>query len=179
MQEKLQFNFALRWEQKRVKEQAQKRKSKKTAVLGIAAFIVVGLIGSAPWAWEYKLRQDLGKVNTEIQELSAIDSEVRQINSLKDQIEKKKQIEQMIRSSRDPGTILDKLKNFLPVGTLVNSIALSSDNSMVISLTVSGPMDLARLWTNLRDSNLFETFDIQTVSLQDQKQTLNLSLKIK
>jgi len=85
----------------------------------------------------------------------------------------------MIRSSRDPGAILDKLKNFLPAGTLVNSIALSSDNSMVISVTVSGPMDVARLWTNLRDSNLFETFDIQTVSLQDQKQTLNLSLKIK
>jgi type IV pilus assembly protein PilN len=101
------------------------------------------------------------------------------MNSLKDQIEKKKRIDQLILSSRDPGTTLNKMKDFLPVGSLVNNFTLSADNSMVISVTLSGPLDVAKLWTSLRDSNLFETFDIQTVSLQDQKQTLNLSLKLK
>ncbi len=179
MQEKLQFNFALRWEQIQAKDKAPKRKFRKTVALGIAGFILIGLAGSTPWVWEYKLRQDLLKVNTNIQALNSIDTEVSQMNLLKGQIEKKKKIEQMILSSRDPGTNLNKLKNFLPAGSLVNSITLSTDNSMVISITLSGPLDVAKLWTNLRDSNLFETFDIQTVSLQDQKQTLNLSLKLK
>lgn len=179
MQEKLQFNFALRWEQDQVKEKAPKRKLMKTVILGIAGFIVIGLAGSTPWVWEYKLRQDLMRFNSEIQALGSIDTQVRQMNSLKGQIAKKKKIEQTILSSRDPGLILDKVKNFLPVGTLVNSISLNADNLMVINVTLLGPVDVAKLWTNLRDSNLFETFDIQTVSLQDQKQTINLSLKLK
>lgn len=179
MQEKLQFNFALRWEQIQAKEKAPKRKLIKTAAIGIVGFIVIGLAGSTPWVWEYKLRQDLLRVNTEIQKLNALDTQVNQMNSLKGQIEKKKRVEQLILSSRDPAAILNKLKSFLPVGTLVNSINLSADHSMVIGVTLSGPVDVAKLWTNLRDSNLFETFDIQTVSLQDQKQTLNLSLKLK
>jgi type IV pilus assembly protein PilN len=147
--------------------------------LGIAGLSLVGLLGSTPWAWEYKLRQDIQRINADIQELNEVDTKVNQLNVLKEQIDKQKQIQQLISSTRDPGTVLDKLKTLLPVGTLVNSLALSGDNSMIISVTVPGPIDVATLWINLRDSKMFETVDIQTVSLQDQNQTLNLSLKLK
>jgi Tfp pilus assembly protein PilN len=177
--EKLQFNFALRWEQEQAKNHEQKRKKNQTLVWGFVVLIFLVFLGSMPWVWEYKLRLDLAKVNQQISEVGSIDQDVRRLNSLKNQIEKQKQVLELSHSTRDPNAVLDKLKNILPVGTRVNSLALSADNLLVMNVTVSGPVDVAKLWKSLEDSKMFKNVDIQTVSLLDQVQTLNLSLVMK
>lgn len=179
MQEKHDFNFALRWEQQRLKDLRQKREFTKIIRWGILGLAIVGFLGSIPWLWEYKLMQDLQSIDLKIQTLNTLDAEVKQRDDLKDQIEEKKQLQELISSTQDPAPVLNRLQSLLPAGSFVDSLTLSEENRMVIRVTVSGPVDVATLWINLRDSQLFEAVDIQTVSLQDQNQTLNLALKLK
>lgn len=179
MQGKLDFNFALRWEHQRLKDRRQKREFSKIILWGILGLAMVGFLGSTPWLLEYKLMQDLQSVDLKIQTLNTVDAQVKQRDALKDQIEEKKQLQQLIASTQDPAPVLNRLQSLLPEGAFVDSLTLSEENRMVIRVTVSGPIDVAKLWINLRDSQLFEAVDIQTVSLQDQNQTLNLSLKLK
>jgi type IV pilus assembly protein PilN len=91
----------------------------------------------------------------------------------------KKVIDLIEKSTRDPGPVLDKLQKLLPQGTTVKSFSLQADNSVALSVTIPTPVDVARLWTSLRDSGMFLNVDMQTLSLQDKAQDFSFALKFK
>ncbi|MDA8227962.1 MAG: fimbrial assembly protein [Desulfitobacterium hafniense] len=180
MQARVQFNFAQRWEDKLAKPQEQAAKKSKLILAGILSILILGSTGSIPWIFEYKLRSDLNNVNQGIAVLKDIDTQMQKASMLKTQLENKKQLLETIKkNSRDPVQLLDSLKQYLPAGTIVNSFALNADNSVNISLTVPSPVEAARLLVSLNSSGLFQSVDVQTLSLLDKAQTLSFALKLK
>lgn len=180
MREKKEFNFAQQWIEGLARETGRPKKWKTTSLLwGLVSLLLIGVVGSAPWVWEYKLKQDITLVEQQISVLGEITNQVKQLNDLKAQAEaQQKLLDLMKKSTREPGPILENLKKTLPIGTVVNTFSLQ-ENTLNISVSVPSPVDVARLWVSLRESGMFQEVDIQPVSLQDKVQTLNFNLKLK
>lgn len=180
MKEKKEFNFAERWVDKLAKESESPSKL-KTQVLawGIAGVLLVGVVGSTPWLWEYKVRRDISLVENEALLLSEIANQVKRLKALKVEVEGQQQLQTLIQTStNDPSPILERLKNILPVGTVVNSFSMQ-EKAVTLSVSIPTPVDVARLWVSLRESGMFQGVDIQTISLQDKAQTMNFNLTLK
>lgn len=182
MRSKNNFNFSLVWENKLIKEASEGKfqfKAKDIVTL-VSIVIVIVLISSLPWIWNYKLGYDLDKTNQRIIGLNDIDKQVQALNSLKKQVQNLNNVIGLTgKSTRDPGPIIEKLRLLLPIGTTIKSFSLQADNSLTLSVSIPTPVDVARLWTSLQNSNLFQSVDIQTISLIDQSQDYSLSLKLK
>jgi Tfp pilus assembly protein PilN len=180
MQEKLQFNFAERWQLKLAKPAEEQKKRNKLMAVGVAGVLFVGGLGIIPWVWEYTLNQDIAKVNNQIQTMKQVDIQVKQLKNLKARVNNQKQlITLMKQSTNDPEPILNKIRALLPTGSLVNSFVLTAEKTINISITVKGPVEVTRLWVNFRDSGMFKNVDMQTVSLQDKAQSVNFILNLK
>lgn len=180
MREKKEFNFAQQWIDGLARQTGRRQKWKTSSLLwGLGGLILLGVLGSAPWVWDYKLKQDITLVEQQISALGEITNQVKQLNKLKAQAEEQqKLLDLMKKSTREPGPILENLKKTLPIGTVVNTFSLQ-ENTLNISVTFPSPVDVARLWVSLRESGMFQEVDNQPVSLQDKVQTLNFSLELK
>lgn len=180
MREKKEFNFAQRWVDGLARKTQNPNSWKTKAMLwGTVSLLFLGVIGSAPWLWEYKVNRDITLVEQQISALGEIPKQVNQLKALKAQAEGQQQLlDLMQKSTRDPGPILEKLKKNLPAGAAVNTFSLK-ENTVTMGVSVPTPVDVARLWISMRDSGMFQEVDIQTVSLQDKAQTLNFNLKLK
>ena len=179
MREKKEFNFAQQWIDGLARESESPTKWRKRALLwGTGSLLVLAVVGSAPWLWEYKVKRDITLVEQQISALGEITNQVKRFKSLNTQVEGQQQLlDLMKKSTRDPGPILEKLKKTLPIGTVVNTFSLQ-ENALTMGVSVPTPVDVARLWVSLRDSGMFQEVDIQTVSLQDKVQTLNFTLNL-
>lgn len=182
MRSKKEFNFALRWEQMLwVKTGGHLQRKRRQRIITLFLGLVILFAGTAwPWMWAYKLQNDLANVNQRIVSLNSIESQVKKLDALK--INNSRQIDiidQMTKSNIDPQPVLSQMAKLFPPGTTINSFSLAADKTLTMSVSVPTPIDLARLWTNLRDSGLFQNVDFKTFSLLDKTQTLNLSLKLK
>jgi len=181
MRRKQNFNFAIAWQTELKKEASGgKFRFQTKDIIFVCIATIIGIISSSPWLWNYKLGLDLAKTNQLIMELKDVDEQVRKLNTLKKQVENLTNVSELtVKSTRDPGPILEKVRLLLPLGTTVKSFSLQADNSLSLSVSIPTPVDVARIWTSLQDSNLFQSVDIQTISLIDQAQDYNLSLKLK
>lgn len=180
MKEKKEFNFAQRWVDGLAREnQSPSMLKTRTLAWGIGGLLFLGVVGSTPWLWEYKVSRDIILVEEEISYHRDIANQINQFKKLKARVEAKQQLQTLVQNSTlDPAPILEKLKSTLPVGSIVNSFALQED-TVTLSVSVPTPVDVARLWVSLRDSGMFQGVDIQAVSLIDKPQTLNLNLTLK
>ncbi len=182
MYQKTEFNFMLVWERQQARA-AGKRISRLTplAMAALVVGVLIILVGaSAPWLWEYKLERELDGLNQKLSVLSPLESKVQQLTALQTQKQKNDQLQAAVKqNTKDPGPLLDKLSKLLPIGTKVNAFSLQGDNTVNVSVTVPTPVDVARLWSSLRDSGLFQDVDIKSVSLEDKEQQLALTLKRK
>ena len=180
MKEKREFNFAQRWVEGQARESESPSKLKTQALTwGIGSLVFLGVMGSTPWLWEYKLSRDIIVVEDKISLLREISNQVSQLKTLKSKVEGQEKLQNLMKTStRDPGPILEKLKDILPIGAVVNSFSLQ-EKALILSVSVPTPVDVARLWISLRDSGMFQEVDIQTISLQDKAQTLNFNLSLK
>ncbi|MGC7873705.1 PilN domain-containing protein [Desulfosporosinus sp. SYSU MS00001] len=180
MREKKEFNFAQCWVDSLTRESASPFKLKVQIITwGVGFLLILGVIGSTPWFWNYKLNRDIAGVEEKISSLSEISNQVNRMKTLKSEVKVEEQTLNLIqKNSRDPEPIFETLRSTLPVGTVVNSFSFQ-ENSVAISVSVPTPVDAARLWVSLRNSGMFQNVDLQTVSLQDQVQSLNLNLVLK
>lgn len=180
MQERIQLNFAQRWKEKLSEPQQAAAQKTRLVMAGVSGVLVIGLIGSLPWAYEYKLASELSLANQKIATLKDIDKQVSERDNLRNQLANQQQVVDLTKKqTRDPNEILDQLRKYLPLGTVVNSFALNADNTVNVSLTLLGPIDVARLWVSINESSMFQPIDIKTIPLQDKTQPLNLALKLK
>lgn len=182
MRHKYNFNFAAAWEAQLRKEASggKFRFQTKEIIVSVCIAISLALVLSLPWIWNYRLGLELTKTNHLIVGLSNIDEQVRKLNLLKSQVQNLKNVSELtVQSTHDPGPVLEKLRLLLPLGTTVKSFSLQADNSISLAVSIPTPVDVARLWTSLQNSNLFQSVEIQTISLIDQSQDFNLSLKLK
>lgn len=180
MREKKEFNFAQRWVDGLVRGNKSPAKWKNQALLwGTVSLLLLGAVGSTPWIWEYRVQREITLVEQKIAPLGEISNQVTQLKALKIQAAEQQQLLELLqKNTRDPGPILDKLKDYLPVGTVVNTFTLQ-ENALTLGVSVPTPVDVAVLWVGLRDSGMFQAVDIQTVSLQDKAQALTLKLQLK
>lgn len=178
MQGKTQFNFADRWDRQIIS--IHPKHTFKTWAMGICGTLLISILASSPWIIEYKIKRDIGQINEKV---SALQNTVKLVNlqkSLTTQIEERKAISALVqKNSKDPGPVLEKLKQLFPVGTTISSFTLMADNTLNLTVNTPAPIDVARLWVSLRDSEIFQGVDLQTVSLQDKTQAINLNLKLK
>jgi type IV pilus assembly protein PilN len=178
MKEKREFNFV------RLREREQAKQAAHTSALrygmialGIGGTVIVLVIAGIPWLWTYKLDYDLQSVNQKITALSSIEIQVQKVNNLKSIIQRSQQfLDLVVKENHDPIEVLNKIKLLLPAGTVISSFSYTGD-AINIAVSVPAPVDVARLWVSFRDSGIFQDVDIQSVSLADQVQDLNLVLK--
>jgi len=182
MRPKHNFNFAIAWGTQLKKESSEGKFQFQTKDIMIAVCIALSIviIASSPWIWNYKLGLDLAKTNQLIMGLNDIDQQVQKLNTLKKQVQTLKNVNDLtVKSTHDPGPILEKVRLLLPLGTTVKSFSFQADNSVSLAVSIPTPVDAARLWTSLQNSNLFQSVEIQTISMLDQSQDYTLSLKLK
>jgi len=180
MKERTQFNYAQRWriEHSSHKRAAQKRK-RGIVVLAMLCIVTVAIL-ALPWAWQFMLKYRLVNIEKQIDYYHEVAVTLEDISRLKGEAARMNSfLEVAQQNSKKPREVLSQVSKLLPAGTTVTSFALQADNSIQIGVVLSGPVDLARLWINFRDSGLFTDFDMNTVSLKNDVQKLNLTLKMK
>ena len=180
MKEKRYFNYTQRWKLRFDDGYYHGKKRRKTMAIMIAASAAVIIIFALPWLWQFKLNYDLKKTEQNIIAYREVATVREELDRLKADIS---QMENFLHTteerSKDPKATLEQLVKLLPEGTQVGAFSLQADHSIQVGLVLRGPQEVARLWINIRNSGLYEGFDMQSVSLVDQSQSINLTLKLK
>ncbi len=180
MKERVYFNYAERWKLRFDIEHYHRRKRRKSFAVVVTACLAVTLIFALPWVWQFKLDYDLRKTEESIVSYSEVATVLQELDMLKTEIAIMENFLQTAEDqSKNPRVVLEQVEKLLPEGTTIGSFSLQADNSLQLGMTLLGPPEVASLWINLRNSGLFEDFDIKTVSLVDQTQSINLTLKFK
>lgn len=180
MRQRSQLNFAQRWNDQLLKPKRAVAKKRRKILLSIVGVLFLILLGSLPWVYEYKLLADLARVNQQVMSLQELDDKVLQLRYFEGEVQRQTAILDMInKNKKDPGKMLAQLRNYLPQSALVNSFAINPNDTMTVSITLLSPMDVAKFWSNINESDFFEPIDINMVSLLDSEQSLNLTLKLK
>lgn len=180
MKEKKYFNYNERWKLKFDSEHHYREKRSKTIAFFVTACIAITFLFTLPWIWQYKLSIDLGKTEERIIAYNEVEKVIQEQDRLQADIAKMESFLRTIEDrSKDPRATLEQLEKLLPVGTHVRAFSLLADHSIQIGLVLSGPPEVAKLWVNLRNSGLYEDFDFPSVSLADQSQSIDLTLKLK
>jgi len=147
--------------------------------MGIAS-ISIALIFSLPWLWQLKLEHDLRSIEDSIQPYSEVSNILQEFDRLNTDIAIMENFLRDIEDkSKNPRLVMEQVEKLLPEGTTLTLFSLQTDKSLQLELVLPGPPEVARLWVNLRDSGMFEDFYMETVSLVDQPQSINLTLKLK
>ncbi|MDP4161023.1 MAG: hypothetical protein Q8911_14875, partial [Bacillota bacterium] len=141
MREKVQFNFAARWEAEMATVFAPAgsfHRPSRIIVLGVSGGIALLVLAGLPWVYQYKLNYDLQAVNQKISTLLPVELQIKKLNDLKTKVQtERKFLETVKNENYDPTIVLNQLKTLLPTGTVVNSFTFGSDKKVDISLTVT------------------------------------------
>ena len=180
MKERMQFNYAQRW---RIEHSGSKQSTQKQArsaiVLTLFSLILFSVL-AFPWIWQFVLDHNLKKTEERIVNYHEVAVTLEKIDRLKKEIEGKNNFLQVVKGkAKDPRDVLSQISTLLPTGITVTSFDLQSDNKVQIELVIPGPVDLAKLWINFLDSEMFTDFDLKSVSLVDQAQTQKVTFKMK
>lgn len=172
MKERTQFNFAQRWEEEEVSRQGRKG-------LVTVLVLLIGIILLAPWIIPFAIDKKLTVIDDRIANYSEFDPLIVQVETLKEQITRLENFIQVVeKNTKNPRTIRAEILKVLPPGIDITSLNLNSDYTIQLEVAVIGPVNLANLWKNFNDSELFSGFDIQTVSLTEEEQNLSFTLKM-
>ncbi|AHF08631.1 hypothetical protein [Desulfitobacterium metallireducens] len=176
---KNQLDFLARWEAERFKASGRSiYATSKLFILYVGGVLLIAFLASSPWLYAYKLDRDILQLDTRISGFSVEKQNVNQLNQLKKQVDEGNQVLLIYNQSKlNPDDVFLKLMPLLPSDTTISSLNIQEDKSFQVSINIVTPIDVLRLWVSLRDSGLFQSIDINTVSLQDKPQTLSLTLK--
>lgn len=154
-------------------------RGKKAVAMGLG-IIILAVGGGSPWLWSYKIQADSAQVNSKIAALHDIVGKVNQLESLETEFKKETTLLAARQAeSTGPMEVLARLKTLLPVGTSIKRFSFQPDKAVTLGFSVPAPLDVARLWLSLDRSGMFQSVDIQSVSLEDKAQDINLTLKLK
>lgn len=176
---KKQLDFLDRWENEKFRASGRSvYTTPKYIALYACGVLVICLLASSPWLYALKLNQNIAQLNQQIAGFNTEKQKIGQLNQLKKQVDEGNQILSIYNQSKlNPNDVFLKLMPLLPNGTTVSSLTIQEDKSFQISLNIPTPIDVLRVWVSLQDSGLFQSIDINTISLQDKPQTLDLTLK--
>jgi len=179
MKERSQFNYAQRWRiSNSGNERATQKRIRGFVMFSLIGFLVVGLF-AVPWIWQFALRHELEQVEAKIAYYHDVEITLAEIGQLEAQLAQMNNFLGLTaEKSKNPREVITQMRTLLPAGTTITSFSLQADYSVQLGVFLPGPIDLAKLWINLRDSGLFTDFDMNTVSLTDEEKRLNLTLKL-
>jgi len=179
MKDRTEFNYAQRWKNTIIGESRSFPCIWIRVLLFCAGLLIVAFV-AFPWVWQHKLDKELKALEQRLADYQDVALARNEVQQLEAQIAAMDLFVKMVEGkAKNPRLVIDKVTKLLPKETKVTSFSLGSDNTVQMNITVSGPVDLARLWTAFNNSGIFETLDLSTVSLVDEVQTLNLALKLK
>ncbi|AGA69892.1 hypothetical protein Desdi_2468 [Desulfitobacterium dichloroeliminans LMG P-21439] len=180
MQDRLQLNFAQRWREKQKEPLKAARRKTRRILTGIGVGMVIAALGSMPWLYEYRLAVEADVLDQKITSLQDVDILVYQLEDLESRLGAQEQLLGLIAEGRkNPSEVLNRLQQQLPTGAILVSFTMDKDNSFKASITFPSPVDAANFWLGMMGSNYFETKDLDTLSLEDKEQTLNMEFKLK
>ena len=179
MKERIAFNYAQRW---KIAQQSASRLSggKRINVPLLIGFLAIAAFVLSPWIAQYWMQHNLSMIERNISDYEDVAAVTLQVSELQSQVSDMNGFLQTLESKKkDPQGIINQITKLLPAGAELTSFSLEVDNAVQMTVVVDGPVDLAKLWVSFRDSGMFEGFDINSVSLIDEKQTLDLSFTLK
>ncbi|NLL53480.1 MAG: hypothetical protein GX248_12360 [Peptococcaceae bacterium] len=179
MKERKQFNFAQRWKiaQQNLSPLAGSKRLGGPLLVCLGLVVVLAL---TPWLWQYKLDYQLKQLERYIadyQDVAALDLQVTELQAQRAKMNTFRQI--MIEKKKDPQAIIAAITKHLPSASRMLSFALEDDNSIQITVILNEPSDITQLWGGLSNSDLFMELDISSVSMLEEQQILDLTLKLK
>jgi len=180
MNERTQFNFALRWEIEAGSGKQPVRRKLSVVVRIIAVFFAVIILAS-PWVWQQKLALDLERIEASIQSYNEVAAVMAENDRLRSLITDQRSFLELGTkgSISNPAVVRSQIGGFLPGDTQVTSFLLQVDNTVQLQLILPESVNIRSLENIFINSGRFDSFDIQTISLNDRGQTLNLALKLK
>jgi Tfp pilus assembly protein PilN len=180
MKERKQFNYAHRWKIELGNDKQTLEKKKRRIIIPTVVSLLLVALLILPWTLQLKYKYELEKVEESIEYYAETAVTLGKVEELEAEVARMGTFIKITEEkSKKPRQVLVQINKLLPAGTTVSSFSLQADNSVQLGLVLSSPVDVARLWTNFRDSGLFIDFDIKAVSLTDDVQKLNLNLKLK
>lgn len=180
MREKTQLNFAQRWQMKIDAPKKAKVQKKIRILTWVFLGVLIIVLGSSPWIYKYKLGMDIALVNQEIETLQELDFKVYERDGLQTKVSILEDTLGIIEENRmDPSEVLNRLQEYLPAGAVVNSFDMKKDKTLTASITFISPLDVTFFWSMMNNSEYFTTEDLQTVSLEDKAQTVNMVFRVK
>ncbi|NLM21166.1 MAG: hypothetical protein GX207_05385 [Peptococcaceae bacterium] len=179
MKERKQLNFAQRWKiaQRNLSPLAGSKRLWGPLLVCLGLVVVLAL---TPWLWQYKLGYRLKQLErnmADYQDVAALDLEVTELQT---QLAKMNTFQQIIiEKKKDPQVIIEGITKHLPLGSRMLSFALEDENTIQITVILNEPSDITQLWGSLSNSDMFMELDISSVSMLEEQQILNLTLKLK
>jgi len=179
MKGRKQFNYAQRWKivQQKLSQLADGKRLDLTLMV---CFLLIVVLASVPWLWQYKLDYQLKELERRIADYNDVAALDQQVTELQAQASNMKAfIQMMVDNQKDPQAIIAQIIRLLPPASQMLSFTLAEDNTIEMTITSDKPVDLIQLRDNLKNSGLFKEFDIRSVFLHKQQQRLELFLRLK
>ena len=130
------------------------------------------------------------KINALKIERDYLDADIRgleDVREIKNQLEKtenklnakKKILYEISKDEVDVISLMDKLTNAAPENVVMTYVSVNGKNDINVSYSINNPIEATNLANNLRNTNLFQTVEMPSIPIVDQKRDINFALKLK
>ncbi|ADY56234.1 Fimbrial assembly family protein [Syntrophobotulus glycolicus DSM 8271] len=180
MNRKVNFNFA---EGKAISQKhlySEVRYKKLFAVYTFWTAVLLAL--SLPWLWDLKTVYGQKVADNNIKSYQEIYAVLQKRENLNDRIDQSQQFLNFIEEkSKQPRGTLNTLQKSLPSDVVLKSLSQMEDGSVQLTVGVSGPENMAKVWTAVAKTGVFQEIDLNTVAVTGttEKKDLIFSLKLK
>lgn len=161
----------------------EKNKVKRMISVGIIT-TVIALTGFSIYFFP-----DMKKITLDVQ-LKNLDVDIKSledVREIKNQLEKtenklnvkKKILDEVSKNEVDVMSLMDKLAAATPENVELTYLSVSGKDGINVSYSINNPIEATNLANNLRNMNLFQTVEMPSIPIVDQKRDINFALKLK
>lgn len=176
-----QFNFAERRKADvEAEEPIQKHRRVHPVILAII-IVLAAVILASPWLWQIKQDYDQKNIEAGIASYKEVSDVLLTNSKLSMQISDQIHFLDLGNegSIRNPEVIRSEIDKLMPKEAQVNTFTLKADDTVILGLVIPNTVSVSRLKSLFEGSDRFQSFDIQTVSLDENRQEIKVTLQMK
>lgn len=127
-----------------------------------------------------RLKAENNQLVQKIGSIGDLDEEVKKYESKQAQLQKINEAYETIKKEKvSVLEFLSKLSANIPENVFISSLSLTNGDTLSVSFITTNPVDTAKLIVKLRQMDLFENIDVDSVPITEGENSINFTLKIK
>ncbi|UWG95749.1 hypothetical protein LPY66_12585 [Dehalobacter sp. DCM] len=167
--------------QQEAEPQQSIKQNKYKRLRHVICSVFVFLILAVPWLLQMRQAVVLKNIEADLLEYK----ELADILALNDKL--RMQISDQMHfldlgndgSIRNPQVIRSEIRKLLPQETQIKTYTINGDDTVTLGIVIPDTLSISKLKSLFEGSGSFQSFDIQTVSLNDSRQEIQLTLQLK